>query len=347
MKPNKVAGLIFSCLLVLPPAGFSLTSVEGSAEDIYWAEPMTVHDYEKNTDLHNIALSSLSIIELEFIRLGDGLINFTTRSNKSPFSRSMDAVEYAYSELPQIRPVRRLGQLWNALQIRQLSLSDARVVSSILLADPYGGVTSMMQVRANKLLILVEDILYDVDGAVMSPFNWGFSAARKKPTKIKSIGFLADGLGALRRQIFKALNYVDTKVVQLGSDTLFGVKKIQDTMIRHGRKKKHGHLRVYAKMPISVFEENRSFLAAKKQDVFAGTLPEWQARVVVDPGLLPDGIHPADLPPPGPLQVRDLPREVIVNADYKTWEKVPRELRKYVIAPDEVLALVCPKNSCF
>lgn len=35
-----------------------------------------------------------------------------------------------------------------------------------------------------------------------------------------------------------------------------------------------------------------------------------------------------------------LPQEVIVAAEYAVWEKVPRELKKYVITPDEVVELV-------
>ncbi|MFA5159740.1 MAG: hypothetical protein WC484_04440 [Candidatus Omnitrophota bacterium] len=342
MKLLKIAGLFLSWIFINIPAGLSLTSTEGSAEDVYWSAPMTVHDYEKNTDLHNIALSSLSMIELEFIRLGDGLLNFTTQSNKSPISRSMDAVEHAYSKLPQIKPVRRFGQLWDALQLRQLSLSDARTASSILFADPYGGVTSMMQVRANKLIIFVEDTLYDVDSGMMLPLNWSLSSLRDKPTKIKSLAFVADGLGALRREVFKTLSYLDHKIVQLGSDFLFGIKKIQDTFIRHKREKKYGHLWVYAKMPLSVFEENRSCFEDNKKNVFAGTVSDWRARLLRNPKLLPDNIQQAD---PFFLEARPSqspPREVIVITEYRVWEKVPRELKKYVITFDEVAKLVYP-----
>jgi hypothetical protein len=282
------------------------------------------------------------MIELEFIRLGDGLLNFTTQSNKSPISRSMDTVEYAYSKLPQIKPVRRFGQLWDALQLRQLSLSDARAASSILFADPYGGVTSMIQVRANKLIILVEDTLYDVDSVVMVPFNWGLSSLQDKPAKIKSFGFVADGLGALRREIFKALSYIDHKIVHFGSDTLFGIKKIQDTFIRHKLKKKHGHLRVYAKMPLSVFEKNRSCFRNKKKNILVGTVSEWQNRLLHHPGLLPDNVQQADLPFSETPPAENTPQEVIVAVEYRTWEKVPRELKKYVITPDEVVELVRP-----
>jgi len=343
MKCLKIVGFLLLWTLAGIPAGFALTPVEDSSEDIYWSAPMTVHDYDKNTDLHNIALSTVSVTELEFLKLGDDLINFTTRSNKSPIARSLDSLEYAYSKLPQLKSVQWFGQFWDALQLRQLSLSDARVLSLFLFtADPYGGATSMMRVRADKLIIFVEDTVHGIDNTLMLPFNWGLSSLRDKPTKIKSLGYVADGLGVLRRGVFQSLDYVNNKLTLFGSDILFGVKKIQDTLIRHKRKKEHGRLPIYAKMPLAIFEKNRSHFKSKKKNAFAGTVPEWQARLLYDPELLPDDIQPADFPLLENFPTQSSSQEVIVATEYTLWEKVPRELKRYVITPDEVAELVRP-----
>jgi len=259
----------------------------------------------------------------------------------------MDSIEYAYSNLPQIKPVQRFGQLWDALQLRQLSLSDARIVSAALLMDAYGGVTSMMQVRANKLVIFVEDTVHDLDSMLMLPFNWSLSLLRDRPTKIKSLGYAADGLGVIRQELFQLLKFIDNKIVRLGSDALFGVKKVQDTLIRHKRKKKHGHLDIYAKMPLSVFQENRSYFENKSDAVSAGTISDWFAKISFNPDLLPDAVQGGDIRPEKILTTQDLSREVLIMADYKIWDKTPRELKKYVIAPDEFAELIQKYNPTF
>lgn len=320
------------------PPGFSLAPVENSAEDVYWSSPMTVHDYEKDTDLHNIALSAVSLTELEIFRIVDGIINFTVRSNQSPISRSLDSLEYAYSRLPQVRPVRRFGQLWNALQIRQLSLSDGRLALSATLIDSYG-VTSMIQVRANRTVIFVEDVIHDLDSLLMSPFNWGISSLRDRPVKLQTLGYAAEGLGLLRRGLFGALRVIDNELARFGSDVLFGIKKAQDGLIRRKRIKKHGHLHVYAKMPASVYQEHRSFFEKKGDAIAVDVIDAWRKKTLQYPDLLPDDVE-------GPaftdriVLPADLSDETLIEADYSVWEKAPRELKKYVITADEFKSLV-------
>ena len=342
MKTSKCAGTILLLFLFFIPSAFALTPVEDSAEDIYWEKPMTVHDYKKKSDLHNIAVSTMALTELEFVRLGDGILNFSLRSKKNPIARSLDSLEYAYSKLPRIEPVRRFGQLWDALQLRQISLSDARIVSSILFTDGYGGITPIMQVRVYKLVVFVEDIIYDVDGAIMFPFNWGLSALRDKPTKIKSLGYVADGVGILRWNISVALKYINKKVVRLGSDIILGIEKIHDVTIRRKRKKANVDLLIYSKMPLEVFKENQSYFTEKKKPVFVGTLPDWYDKVFHDPTLLPEDIRDQNvqIAEPEPALIQNSPQEIILATDYTSWEKTSIELKKYVITSDELRNLL-------
>lgn len=330
--------LFFSCSFCIPPA-FCTALVEGSSEDLYWSDPVTIHDYKKKEDLHNAALSAMALSELQFVRLGDGLLNFTTRSKKSPISRSIDSLEYAYSKLPRVEPVERFGQFWDALQIRELSLSDARLIGSIL-DGGYGGITPVMQVRVYKLMVWVEDILYDVDRAVMSPVNWGISSVRKEPAHVQSLGYVADGLGLLRWEFSGALKYVSQKVGRVGADLVLGIEKGHDALIRRKQKKKHAHVLIYSKMPPAVFEEYRSTLTDKKGGVFSGTLTEWDKRIFEDPALLPEDIRGTEVHLPQGRLNTEASEDVIVAAEYRVWDKAPRELRKYVITPSELAELV-------
>ena len=340
MKTAKLPVLLFLIFSFCAPATFAFTAIEESSEDIYWTDPMTVHDYEKDGDIHNIAISTLALTELEIVKLGDGLINFTLRSNKSPISKSLDSLQYAYSKLPRIYPVKRLGQLFDALQLRQLSLSDGRIVTSILFFDGYGAIAPMMQVRVYKLFIFVEDIIDDIDSAVMFPVNWSVSSLRDKPTKIKTIGYLADGLGIFRWELSRFLKFVGHKMIHLGSDIIFGVEKIQNGLIRRKKKKQSADLIIYSKMPLSVFRENQSYFENEEGTVTLGTVADWHEQIFYDPELLPEDIQTIDLRPEKIITSQDASQQVIVASEYKVWDKTPRELRQYVIAPDEFKELV-------
>ncbi|HOW87607.1 MAG TPA: hypothetical protein P5561_06860 [Candidatus Omnitrophota bacterium] len=340
MRTPKLAALIFWVFFSFIPAAFALTAVEDSAEDLYWSDPMTVHDYKKRSDLHSISVSALATTELEFVRLGDGLIQLIARNKRSPISRSLDTLEYAYSKLPRIEPVRRFGQLWDALQLRQLSLSDARIAGSVLFGGSFGSITPMMQVRVHNLFVCIEDILYDIDGAVMYPFNWGISTLREKPTQVKSLGYAVDGLSFLRQHISSVLKYVNKKVVRASSEIVMSIEKTHDAMIRRKLKKQRGHLLIYSKMPVSVFEKNRSYFTTDKGRVSAGTLDEWYKKIFTNPELLPEDVRDADLLAVKITAEEDPSQEIIVAAEYRVWDETPRELKKYVITSDEFRELI-------
>ncbi|MFH1800044.1 MAG: hypothetical protein ABH891_04255 [Candidatus Omnitrophota bacterium] len=343
MRIPRTAGIAFLLCVVCAPMASPLTAVEGSAEDLYWSDPMTVHDYKKKSDLHSVALSIMALSELQFVRLGDGFVNMTTRSKKSPIARSLDSLEYAYSKLPRIEPIQRFGQFWDALQLRQASLSDARLLGSVLTGG-YGGITPIMQVRVYKLVVWVEDILYDLDSAVMAPLNWGISSVREEPTRIQSLGYAADGLGFLRWQISRGLKYVGQKIGRFSSDVVMSVEKVHDAMIRRKRKKKHGHVVIYSRMPLLVFQENRSYLTDKKNAVSSGTLDEWHRKIFTNPDLLPEDIQQADVHLPKILMETGPAQEILVAAEYSVWGKTPRELKKYVITSDEFAELIHSHN---
>ena len=334
MKMRKFTGIALLLCFCFAQTALAVTPVEGSSEDLYWSDPMTVHDFKKKSDFHSVAISALAITELQFVRLGDGLINMTAKNSKSPISRSLDSLEYAYSRLPRIEPVRRFGQFFNALQLRQISLSDARILGSVLMGG-VGGVTPIMQVRVYNVVVWLEDVVYDLDSAIMSPVNWSLSSLREKPTRIKTLGYAADGLGYLRWELAGGVKYLNRKIARISSDAMLGVEKVQDAMIRSDRKKKDGNLRVYAKMPLAVFRENLSFFSGKKANTSAGTIPEWSARIFSDPALLPKDVQGADLQFMKFTPDRDPSQEILLETDYLTWDKAPRELKKYLITSEE------------
>lgn len=341
---EKIPVVLFFFLILFASSAFALTPVEDSAEDLFWAAPMTVHDYKRATDLHNVAVSAMAFTELEFVRLGDGLVGLIARNKKSPIARSLDSLEYAYSRLPRIEPVRRFGQFWDALQLRQLSLSDARLVTSILFGDAVGGITPMMQVRVYKLVVFVEDVVYDLDKALLYPLNRLATAVVDRPVHMKLLSFVADGLGFLRCRLSAGLKILSREIVRAGSEAVFVLEKPQDAHIRRQRKKQNAEVKIYSKMPLSVFLEHEKFFRKKKNATVAGTVEDWRERIYPAVSDLPDDVRSKDLSFEN-LTPSDDSREMIVACRFTGWEEAPRELKKYVITSDELDELMTPRGA--
>lgn len=335
MQIKSTAGIIAFGFIYFVSTTLVASPVKDSSEDLFWTDPMTIHDYKKDTDLHNIAASAFAFTELEFVRLGDGIIGLVARNNKSPISKSLDSLEYAYSRLPRVQPVRRFGQFWDALQLRQISLSDARLANSFIGGDSLGGVTPLMQVRVYMLVVLLEDILYDMDNALMSPVNWGASSLRKKPVRVKSLGYVADGVGYFRWQISAGLKRINREVIRVSSKAITMIEKSQDAMTRRKRKKQNQHVQIYSKMPLSVFMANRDYFKNKKHTAMVSTVQDWRDRIYRSPLALPDNIRQENFSMER-LSTLDPSQEVIIATPYALWEKTPRALKKYVITSEEL-----------
>ena len=108
-------------LLIIPSQAFCIAPpTPGSSEDLQWTSPATVHDLKKKSDLHNSVTSILALTELEFLRLGDAAINLPLGTHSRPLENMADSVDHSYHRIPQVRPVHRVAQLVDALQIRQI-----------------------------------------------------------------------------------------------------------------------------------------------------------------------------------------------------------------------------------
>jgi hypothetical protein len=333
MRNRRAFLFLILVTFVFPSSVFSLDPpTPGSAEDLFWAPPATVHDYKKPSDLHNVVTSVLALTELEFLRLLDALINLPLRTGTRPLSNLVDGLDHSYHRIPQIRPVYRIAQLFDALQIRQLSLSDARFFAVAVNGGGGTGVTPIMQTRIHKLLVLIEDIVNDVDELVMFPINKTASHIKEKKVRIKTVGYAADGLGVGRRVIFIGLRKFNRWVVTLGNKLIHGIEKPHNAIVRHKRSKKNSDTLIYARMPYWIYLAREDFFRAQTKRAFAGSLEDWQLGnreipIVQDGALL----RRSNLPKPT-LKPDD---SIFVAMEAKGWKKSPELLQKYVIDLDE------------
>ncbi len=307
--------------------------VPGSAEDLFWAKPITIHDFKNHKDLHNFGVSFLSLTEMEFVRLGDGLIDFSLRTHRRPIAHSLDSLEYAYSELPQIYPVRRTGQLFDALQLRQLSVSDFRILHALISFQKIGGITPIMQTRIYKCIVFVEDLIDDADRALMLPINAELSRERHEKVRFKMLGYAGEGLGYGRFKVFSGLRIVNKEVIKLGVKAINRVEAVENSRIRSKRMKQNKHALIYSRMPLEVYRKNFDILSGVNKLSIAGLAEDWY-EVIQEDASLGDQVRAKEnnlIHDPKILSGKP----VFMVAEYETWEKVPMDLRRYVIDRNE------------
>lgn len=328
------------CLVCAAPL-FAQTAVEGSAEDLFWTEPMTIHDFRNKWDQHNIGVAFVAFGEQELFRVLDGLIDVSVPGKPSLIRRSVDIIDTAYHKLPNVWPRERIAQLFDALQIRQFSIADARVAGVMMSGQGLGGVSPIMQVRIYRLFVFVEDVIYDVDDFLMWPVEKNISLVKSQDVEIKSVGYLADGIGVLRWSLFKGIQWLSKEIVQLSKNGVTGMEELRDAWIRHRRTKQNEDMRIYAQMPVSVFHTYSTHLRGKgKESHIVLVAQEKEPNAITRAETLSDSVRIGQEDPESPTA------EVIISVPYRTWREVPDELKQYVVGFDEVAKQVDEQTSC-
>ena len=303
-----------------------------------------VHNLKSPYDLHNLCGSMLGIMELEVLRIGDYLIDLPHQGPElRPLNRTADWIQRMFREIPQVKPVSRFGQLVDALQIRQLNLSDLRTAPSIA-AGNFFKPSPNMQVRIYKLLRLTQDLLNDSDGAVLFPVNKIASAVNHKPVRVKALGWLGDGLGQARKGMFKFCKIVNKAVVKGASYGIYGVEKGVSEVRGRDVNRKTREWIVYFKMPASFYENERQFFDQKAPEIYVGSLEEWRKQLVAGNGSVEKLLVHAKR---GWRPYSDIPSadEVLVATRLRYLKKAPDVVRDYIIDADEFDALVFEKSS--
>lgn len=297
-----VLGLVFWFLAAMPTGHSYLETAPGTAEDVFFAPPATVHNYEDPWDLHNVVTNVLAVTELEIIRGGDGLVAFIFRSDYRPLEHLADFVQFSFYRIPQVRPVKRIGQLADALQIRQLALSDVRLFASVTPGPRGGGISPMMLVRVFKLIAWVEDVVNDMDQLMLYPIQKTVSHFKERPVRMRLLGYPADGMRYVRLNLYSFLHRVSNALTRTGSAVISAGESLRNKVRRYRLMKKHGNYLVYVRMPSEVYHEHRSYLdgAIEKTYRAAGT------------------------------------DTLLFSVKMHKWQKIPHELWRYVITKEEL-----------
>lgn len=294
-------------------------AVEGSSEALFWTSPQTVHDFQKSTDLHGMATSAMAITELEVVRLIDRVINFPIRKNLNLLERMFDLAHDSYQKIPQIKPVRRAGQLVDALLIEELSLADLRTIINAASSQGGGGVTPMMQARLYRILVWGERVMDDLDQALLLP-----------NIQMKFLGYGGDGIGVAREQIFMVLRIVNKKLVKLGSKVIDRMEDVQNAWVRHQKTKKNRHFLIHLRIPLSEYETNPTLLKNKHALLTKETNGVRMDRATSEPSRELLTLIQIDRP-----AFASDTEYMLVSVQTDRWNNASPDMRRYVIDEDE------------
>ncbi|MBI1977930.1 MAG: hypothetical protein HYS55_04195 [Candidatus Omnitrophica bacterium] len=333
-KHKFISGFVFALVLSVllnagPLFGFG-EAVEGSSEALFWTSPQTVHDFQKATDIHGIATSAMAITELEVVRLVDRAINFPIRKNLNLLEKMFGLAHDSYQKIPQIKPVRRAGQLVDALLIEELSLADLRTIINAASSQGGGGITPMMQARLYRILVWGERVMDDLDQALLLPMELTLSQIAARDVQIKFLGYGGDGLGLAREQLFMVLRIVNKKLVKLGSKVIDRMEDIQNAWIRYQKTKKNKHFFIHLRIPLSEYETNPALLKNKYSLVTKETNGVRMDRATSESGRELLTLIQIDRP----AFAADT-EYMLVSVQANRWNNASPEMRRYVIDEDE------------
>lgn len=179
------------------------------------------HDWDKPTDIHNIAADIFGVLNREVLTDLDNVIDVAVPGDKKrPINRGLDKLVEGYDKLPDSVPKERVRELFHALRIREVTIGE---VPSAVFANVTGVAGRGTAYRATLLLKWLEDVFSDMDHLILYPIrdknvkvvsnvNYGLEGARVALQKL-SWG-LAHYIGSAVYEGIMHVEKFDEKVVR-------------------------------------------------------------------------------------------------------------------------------------
>lgn len=125
------------------------------------------HDWDKPTDIHNVAADVFGILNREVLADLDNVIDLAVPGdNARPINRSLDKLVEGYDKLPDSVPKERFRELFHALRLRQVTIGE---VPSAVFANVTGVAGRGTIYRATLLLTWLEHVFSDIDHLLLYP----------------------------------------------------------------------------------------------------------------------------------------------------------------------------------
>ena len=286
-----------------------------------------VHHDASAADLHAVMYTTASLMELEIIRLADWLIDLPLPGTQlRPLERGVNGIRAAYHHLGNSRPIVRVGELVDALQLPELSLGDVTMTYTVATGGtmtPGGGTV----VRVNKLIDWTQHLVGDVN-----ELGGRLIGLRRGLIGWTLPGRVVDGLQQAVTRIFHGFPVTVARVLDRG---IVGVEWSFETLLNLGRATRHHDTTVFLRLPTDVYRAHEQWVLTCRRQIYVGTAEE-----------LAHLTH-ADLFHPRTRRARPrwwaldrlpvVPASVVLVTDLRTFANAPQDLRAYVVPAAWVL----------
>ena len=239
-----------------------------SSEDRFFADcprgqRVILHDEQSPVDMHSVLYTTLGLLELEVVRVADWLIDLLWPGpGPTPFRKSMRGVRGQFSKLPHWTPVRRLGELVDALQLPELSISDATATYSLAGGGERGPAGGILH-RADRLIDWTQHVTGDINraggwilGQTQGLIPWAM------PER------LVDGTQWLVIRTFNTVSIMATRAIDQGINS---VEMTTEGFLNIAYRRPHRELTVFLRLPTSVYRAHELWFLEHNTRVIIGT----------------------------------------------------------------------------
>jgi len=179
------------------------------------------HDLEKATDIHVMAADVVGLLDREALSDLDHLIDLAhPGENKKPIGTTLAKLTEEYEKLPDSYPKERFRELLHALQIKELTYSDA---SPIVFMNPIGAAGRGSVFRATLLIEWLEHIFTDMDRGMLYPIR------DKNIRVVSNVNYLLEGVKFTIDKVSWGVTQYAGKAIY---DGIYHVEKADEKVVR-------------------------------------------------------------------------------------------------------------------
>lgn len=287
-----------------------------------------IHREKTPYDLHAVLYTTANLMELEVIRLADWVIDLPLPGAElRPVDHLIKGIRAGYHRLGHSRPVVRVGEFVDALQLRELSLGDATLTYSVATGgtvNPGSGTV----VRVHKLIDWVQRVVGDL--------NWlvGWPAGRRKGLIRWSLpGRIVDDA---QEGVTLIVHVAYVTLAKTLDHSVGGVEQGLEHVVNVPRPSGHQETTVFLRLPSDRYRATDLWVHRHRRRVYVGTAEE--ATQLSHADLF----HRRRRRGPAPRwwdveRLRPIPSEVVVVTDTRAFADAPTDLRPYVVPAAWVL----------
>lgn len=281
---------------------------------------LTVHRDDRILDLHGALYTTANVTELEVVRLADWLIDLPIQGPElRPIEHVFVGIRGVWHRVGHGRVLRRVGELADAFQLRELSLGDAAASFTVATGGSISPGSGTI-VRANKLIDWIQHLVGDLNEGA----GWAIGRPRGAfPWALP--GRAVDGTQWMLVQTTHALSIALTRSVD---GVISSVERTLEAFLNLPRGTPHRDATVFLALPLGVYRQHEPWLVEHQNRLYAGTAEELLG--LTHEALFHD--HLARRKPWGDLdRIQPPPSSVVLVVDARLFRMTPEAFAPYVI----------------